>query len=90
MKSQKNINSKSGYLKVTGGHQVYWEQYGNPNGIPVVVLHGGPGGGIEPAWMLTFFDLRKWCVTPTWMRKIDTKCNYYYEKQYNLGSCRGH
>ncbi len=37
------------------GHQVYVEQCGNPDGIPVIVLHGGPGGGCSPA-MRRFFD----------------------------------
>lgn len=37
------------------GHQVYLEQCGNPHGIPVVVLHGGPGGGCSPA-MRRYFD----------------------------------
>lgn len=37
------------------GHQVYVERCGNPDGIPVVVLHGGPGGGCNPA-MRRFFD----------------------------------
>ncbi|WRH64711.1 MAG: prolyl aminopeptidase [Fuscovulum sp.] len=34
---------------------MYVEQCGNPNGIPVVVLHGGPGGGCSPA-MRRYFD----------------------------------
>jgi len=42
-------------LKVSGGHQIYMEQCGNPTGLPVVVLHGGPGGGCSPA-MRRFFD----------------------------------
>lgn len=29
-------------------HQLYWEQCGNPQGVPVVYLHGGPGAGINP------------------------------------------
>ncbi|AXI56562.1 Proline iminopeptidase (plasmid) [Pseudoseohaeicola sp. NH-UV-7] len=37
------------------GHLIYVEQCGNPNGIPVVVLHGGPGGGCSPA-MRRYFD----------------------------------
>lgn len=37
------------------GHTVYVEQCGNPNGIPVVVLHGGPGGGCSPM-MRRYFD----------------------------------
>ncbi|GGE55187.1 prolyl aminopeptidase [Actibacterium pelagium] len=42
-------------LDVGDGHKVYVEQCGNPNGIPVVVLHGGPGGGCSPA-MRRYFD----------------------------------
>src|SRR4029077_2950708 len=38
----------SGMLDVGQSHRVYWEQLGNPNGIPVVFLHGGPGGGTLP------------------------------------------
>jgi proline iminopeptidase len=42
-------------LTVSGGHKIYMEECGNPKGIPVVVLHGGPGGGCSPA-MRRFFD----------------------------------
>lgn len=42
-------------LAVGDGHSLYVEQSGNPNGIPVVVLHGGPGGGCSP-FMRRFFD----------------------------------
>lgn len=42
-------------LDVGQGHHVYVEQCGNPEGIPVVVLHGGPGGGCSPA-MRRYFD----------------------------------
>lgn len=38
-----------------GGHRVYVEQCGRPDGEPVVVLHGGPGGGCSPG-MRRFFD----------------------------------
>ena len=37
------------------GHRIYAEQCGNPHGIPVVVMHGGPGGGCSPA-MRRYFD----------------------------------
>ncbi|MCX8952044.1 prolyl aminopeptidase [Ruegeria sp. NA] len=37
------------------GHRIYVEQCGNPEGIPVVILHGGPGGGCSPA-MRRYFD----------------------------------
>ena len=42
-------------LDVGDGHRVYVEQAGNPNGMPVVVLHGGPGGGCSPM-MRRYFD----------------------------------
>jgi len=42
-------------LDVGDGHSVYVEQSGRPDGLPVVVLHGGPGGGCSPA-MRRYFD----------------------------------
>jgi proline iminopeptidase len=42
-------------LDMGDGHQVYVEQSGNPDGVPVVVCHGGPGGGCSPA-MRRYFD----------------------------------
>jgi proline iminopeptidase len=42
-------------LDVGGGHRIYVEQCGNPEGVPVLVLHGGPGGGCSPA-MRRYFD----------------------------------
>ena len=37
-----------GRLRVSDIHEIYFEECGNPRGKPVVVLHGGPGGGITP------------------------------------------
>jgi proline iminopeptidase len=42
-------------LDVGDGHSVYMEQSGRPDGLPVIVLHGGPGGGCSPA-MRRYFD----------------------------------
>ena len=42
-------------LEVGDGHSLYVEQCGDPEGVPVVVLHGGPGGGCSPA-MRRYFD----------------------------------
>ena len=42
-------------MDVGDGHRVYVEQCGNPDGFPVIVLHGGPGGGCSPA-MRRYFD----------------------------------
>jgi proline iminopeptidase len=38
----------SGHLDVDNGHSLYWELCGNPDGKPVVFLHGGPGGASSP------------------------------------------
>ena len=45
----------SGMLALDGTHRMYWEETGNPDGIPVVFLHGGPGAGAAPAHR-RFFD----------------------------------
>ena len=39
---------QTGMLDVGDGHTLYWELSGNPDGKPVVFLHGGPGGGSSP------------------------------------------
>jgi proline iminopeptidase len=44
-----------GRLSVSDVHTIYYEQSGNPNGTPVVFLHGGPGGGTVPDYR-RFFD----------------------------------
>ena len=45
----------AGTLAVDGRHTLYWEQSGNPRGVPVVFLHGGPGAGATPTHR-RFFD----------------------------------
>lgn len=51
----------SGMLAVSGVHRVYWEACGNPRGVPVVFVHGGPGGGCSP-WNRRLFDPAHWRV----------------------------
>ena len=53
--------TKSGMLKVDGRHSLYWEECGNPDGKPVVMLHGGPGGGCNAA-MRRFHDPSKYRI----------------------------
>ena len=48
-----------GWLKTKDGHEVFFEECGNPDGKPCVILHGGPGGAINPT-MRRFFDPAKW------------------------------
>ena len=44
-----------GLMDVGHGHQVYWEECGNPEGKPALVIHDGPGSGATPAWR-RYFD----------------------------------
>jgi proline iminopeptidase len=46
---------RTGTLRVSERHEVYFEESGNPAGKPVVFVHGGPGGGTEPK-QRRFFD----------------------------------
>ncbi|MBW4049886.1 MAG: prolyl aminopeptidase [Proteobacteria bacterium] len=46
---------RTGFLRVSELHEMYFEECGNPDGKPAVFLHGGPGGGTEPR-MRRFFD----------------------------------
>ena len=46
-----------GWLDVGDGHALYYEQSGKPNGVPVLVIHGGPGSGSSPM-QRRFFDPR--------------------------------
>ena len=48
-----------GTLKVSDLHTIYFEESGNPEGKPVVLLHGGPGGGSIPLYR-QYFDPVKW------------------------------
>ncbi len=46
--------NQTGYLDVSDGHRLYWEEVGNPDGIPALYLHGGPGGGCGPGARRSF------------------------------------
>lgn len=50
-----------GMLDVGEGNQIYWETCGNPDGKPVVVLHGGPGSGCRPGTR-RYFDPALYCI----------------------------
>ncbi len=50
-----------GRVPVSARHSLYYEQVGNPEGKPVVFLHGGPGGGVMPDYR-RYFNPQKWHV----------------------------
>ncbi|NJM19217.1 MAG: prolyl aminopeptidase [Richelia sp. RM2_1_2] len=50
---------QEGKLQVSDLHTIYFEESGNPQGKPIVVLHGGPGGGC-PSFYRQYFNPEKW------------------------------
>jgi len=48
-------------LAVSDLHELYWEESGHPDGLPVIALHGGPGGGSSPE-MRRFFDPKRYRI----------------------------
>jgi len=52
---------RTGFLQVSEIHKLYWEVCGNEKGVPVIVLHGGPGGGCWPD-MRRYFDPNKFMI----------------------------
>jgi proline iminopeptidase len=52
---------RSGMLRVSPLHTIYYEETGHPNGKPVVMLHGGPGGGSSP-FMRRFHDPERYRI----------------------------
>ncbi len=52
---------EKGNLKVSSLHFIYWERSGNPQGLPVLIVHGGPGGGSSPLYR-RYFDPEKFNI----------------------------
>lgn len=75
----------SGHLDVGDGHQVYYEVCGNPDGKPVIFVHGGPGGGINgtyrrlfdpAAYRIVLFDQRG-CGNSTPHASLDANTTWH-------------
>ena len=49
------------FLKVSDLHTIHYEQSGNPDGQPVIILHGGPGGGMSPQYR-RYFNPEHWRI----------------------------
>jgi proline iminopeptidase len=52
---------RTDFLKVSALHTIYYEECGNPQGKPVVFLHGGPGGGLLKSYR-QYFNPKKWRI----------------------------
>jgi proline iminopeptidase len=52
---------RSGWLRVSPLHEVYWEESGNPKGKPALFVHGGPGAGADPR-SRRFFDPKRYRI----------------------------
>lgn len=48
------------FLQTKDGHQIYYRQFGNPKGVPVLSFHGGPGGSSRPKYA-KLFNKHKYC-----------------------------
>lgn len=55
------VPREEGFLRVSKIHSLFYAAYGNPEGIPIVVLHGGPGAGCSDV-LSRLFDLSRWNV----------------------------
>jgi proline iminopeptidase len=53
MQTDEFVRNK-GFLDVGDGHKIYWEDWGNPDGTPIMHFHGGPGGGFNDSHKLLF------------------------------------
>ena len=52
---------RSGWLRVSPLHEIYWEESGNPKGKPALFVHGGPGAGADPR-SRRFFDPKRYRI----------------------------
>ncbi|HXC28048.1 MAG TPA: prolyl aminopeptidase [Stellaceae bacterium] len=52
---------RTGRLRLDSRHTMYWEESGNPHGMPALFLHGGPGAGATPVHR-RFFDPAQWRI----------------------------
>lgn len=75
----------SGLLPVGDGHQVYWEESGNPGGIPAVYLHGGPGGTLGTGGYRNRFDPSRFRIIGLDQRGCGRSTPHVTAPGYDLG-----
>ena len=78
----------TGMLEVSKVHTIYWEVSGNPTGTPVMVLHGGPGGGSQAEYR-QYFDPAVYRVVQVtnWMMKKKNKLHLISCQQMDQRGC---
>ena len=88
-------------LDVGDGQSVYYEECGNPDGLPAVFLHGGPGGGCSP-WHRRCFDPARYRIVltdqrgcgrsrpPAWAPEADLSANTTWHLVADLELLRAH
>ena len=72
------------FIAVTAPHQLYIEESGNPDGIPVLFIHGGPGGGTSKTDRC-FFDPEKYRINNL-SPELDLLSNKEMRSQFSEGA----
>jgi len=80
---------RSGHLAVGNGHTVHWTESGNSMGKPVVLLHGGPGGGSSPRHR-GMFDPSRYRIIQFDQRNCGQSTPYAGEPQVDLSTNTTH
>jgi proline iminopeptidase len=76
---------ESGLLPTGDGHEVYWEECGNPAGIPALYLHGGPGGTLRAGSYRTKFDPGRFRIIALEQRGCGRSRPHVTSPGYDLG-----
>lgn len=75
----------SGLLAVGGGHELYWEESGDPDGIPALYLHGGPGATLGPGGYRGKFDPTRFRIVGLDQRGCGRSLPHVTAVGYDLG-----
>ena len=57
--ADQQVPRESGHLAVGDGQTLYWEEWGAPDGVPALYVHGGPGGTLRTSAYRNSFDLTR-------------------------------
>ncbi|MCG7320990.1 alpha/beta fold hydrolase [Arsenicicoccus bolidensis] len=75
---------RSGLIPVGDGHRVWWEEWGDPAGVPAVYLHGGPGGTLGTSGYRNRFDLSRTRVVGLDQRGCGRSTPHAADPSYDL------